>query len=103
MPVETRLITFTGPEVIEALVDFCEANGRTLRKGGIKRLILPDGADGNIGIKLEGDAPRITFYGNEAAAALLAYCKKKHIPVARRSDKSIEFKQGVVTLRLTIN
>lgn len=102
MPVETRLITFTAPEVLEALVAFCETTGRPLPSGRIKQLILPGGADSKIAIEPEGEAPKITFYESEAAAALLSYCKKKRIPIARRSDKSLEFKQGVITLRLTI-
>lgn len=103
MPVETRLITFTAPEVFEALMLFCETTGRPLPNGGIKRLIPPDGADGKITIEPEADAAKISFYENEVAAALLAYCKKKQIPVARRSAKSLEFKPDTVSLRLSID
>ena len=100
MPAETGPITFTGPEVLEALAACCEATGRALPNGGTKGLTLLDGADSKIAIEPEGEAPKITFYESEAAAALLAYCRKKRIPIARRSTKPLECKQGAVTLRL---
>lgn len=59
MPVETRLITFTDAEVVEALVNYCGAIGWSLPDSGIKQLILPDGADSKIAIELEGDVPQL--------------------------------------------
>ncbi len=103
MPTEIRLITFVASEVIEALAAFCAATKRPLPPDGAKNLIVPNGEQTNYLIEPNGEGPAIRFYESEVAAALLAYCKKKNIPVARRSAKGLEAKGDAVVLRLTMD
>lgn len=102
MPTEIRLITFAASEVIEALAAFCAATKRPLPTEGAKRLILPNGEQTKYLIEPNGEGPAVPFYESEVAAALLAYCKKKHIPVARRATKVLEAKGDAVILKLII-
>lgn len=102
MPAETRLITFTEAEVVEALLAFCEATSRPMPADGATCLIVRNGADTKFALASPKDGPKTSFYESEVAAALLAYCKKKHIPIARRSAKSLEVMQDAVALRLTL-
>ena len=102
MPIETRTIEFSGPEVIEALVDFCRANKRPVPSGKIQPLIVVGRRENKVAFEGNGRPSRVHFYEAELAAALLTYCKKKRIPVARGAAKSLRFTPDTVTLRLTM-
>ncbi len=102
MPIETRTIEFSGPEVIEALVDFCRAHKRPVPTGKIRPLIAVGRRENKVAFEGGGKPSRVTFYETELASALLAYCKKKRIPVARGAAKSLRFTPDTVTLRLTM-
>jgi hypothetical protein len=102
LPIETRTIEFSGPEVIEALVDFCRANKRPVPSGKIQPLIVVGRRENKVAFEGGGRPSRVHFYEAELAAALLTYCKKKRIPVARGAAKSLRFTPDTVTLRLTM-
>jgi hypothetical protein len=102
LPVETRTIEFSGPEVIDALVDFCRKMKRPVPTGRINPLIVVDRNQNRIAFEGGGRPARVHFYETELASALLAYCKKKRIPVARGAAKSLQFTPDSVTLRLTM-
>ena len=45
MPNESRVISFSNAEAIDALVDYCSTNKRELPKGGIKRLLFSNDSE----------------------------------------------------------
>ena len=49
-----------------------------------------------------GSAPPIHFGENEIAVALIVFCNKKGIPIARRALKSLQVVQDSVSLHLAI-
>ncbi len=102
MPNESRVISFSNTEATDALVEYCVATKRELPKGGIERLGFSNDAEIKVTAEFKGGAPSISFYQNEVAAALIYYCNKKGIPVARRALKSLQVAQDAVALHLTL-
>ena len=102
MPNESRVISFSNAEAIDALVDYCAAAKREMPNGGIKRLVFSNDAEIKVTAEFNGDAPSISFFQNEVAAALIFYCNKKGIPVARRALKSLQVAQDTIALHLAL-
>jgi hypothetical protein len=98
---ETRVLSFSNAEVIEAIVDYCEKTNRTLPPGGIKGLNFSNDKEIKVTVQSEGQAT-LSFYENEIAAALILLCNKKGIPIARRALKSLQVAQDIVSLHLVI-
>ena len=102
MPGESRIVSFSNAEVIEAIVDYCEKTGRALPPGGIRGLSFSNIKEIKVTIQPEGQASPVSFYENEIAVALILFCNKKGIPVARRALKSLRVAQDTVSLHLAI-
>jgi hypothetical protein len=102
MPIEARTITFTNREVMKALIGFCGATDRKLATQETEGLSFSNDSEVKITLEFATDAPAMTFMANEVAVALILYCNKKSIPVARRSIRSLQVTQDSVALHLTI-
>jgi hypothetical protein len=102
MPNESRVINFSNSEATDALVEYCVSTKRELPKGGIERLGFSNDAEIKVTAEFKGGAPAMSFYQNEVAAALIQYCGKKGIPVARRAVKSLLVAQDTVALHITL-
>ena len=102
MPNESRVISFSNAEAIDALVDYCSTNKRELPKGGIKRLSFSNDSEIRVTAEFDNGAPSISFYENEVAVALILRCNKKGIPVPRRAAKSLQVTQDSVALQLSM-
>jgi hypothetical protein len=102
MPDESRVLCFSNAEVIEAIVNYCEKTHRTLPLGGIKGLNFSNDKEIKVTVQSEGQMATLSFYENEIAAALILYCNKKGIPIARRALKSLQVAQDIVSLHLVI-
>jgi hypothetical protein len=102
MPSESRTLTFSNAEVIEALELFSEQAQRPLPEGGVKRLVFSNEREVKATVEPNsGDTP-MHFYEHEIAAALILYCNKHGIPVARRAIKSLQVAQDAVVLQLAL-
>jgi hypothetical protein len=102
MPSESRIVTFSNAEVSEALTEFCEQTKRPLPEGGIKRLTFSNEKEVRIAVEPEKGNGAMNFYEHEIAAALILYCNKRSIPVARRAVKSLQIAQDTVALHLAM-
>jgi hypothetical protein len=102
MPDESRVVTFSNVEVIEAIVAYCEKADRPLPPGGIKGLTFSNDKEVKVTAQPHGQAPPISLYEHEIAVALILFCNRKGIPVARRAIKSLHVEQDTVSLRLVI-
>jgi hypothetical protein len=102
MPTETRVITFSNAEVVEAIANYCLKTGRLTPSASASGLTFTN--DGGISASFEPvpPGPTMTVQLGEITAALLLYCKQHGIPIAQRSIKSLEVAQDVVFLRLTM-
>ena len=102
MPDESRVVSFSNAEVIEAILDYCEKINRALPPGGIKGLSFSNNKEFKVTVQPGGQAAPFSFYENEIAAALILFCNKRGIPVARRALKSLQVAQDTVSLHLVI-
>jgi len=102
MPVETRSITFTNAEVIDALTDFYAKTERALPAGGDRRLKFSNDGEIRVAVEVGKPAATINFYEHEVAVALIRLCNKKNIPVARRATKALQIEQNTVALVMSI-
>jgi hypothetical protein len=100
VPKEFRTIIFSEGEVKEALSQFSTGIGRRLPNPKLTGLQLS--ADGEIKAKVPSNSAsdEITFLQHEIAAAMILFCTKKSIPLARRSIKSLSVADGSLSLRL---
>jgi hypothetical protein len=102
MATESRVVTFTNSEIIEALLHFCETTKRPVPEGGVRQFKFSN--DQQVAVTLEPVTGTnvITFHESEIAAALILYCRKLGIPVARRAAKSLQVGVDTVALHLTL-
>jgi hypothetical protein len=102
MPDESRVVSFSNAEVIEAIVDYCNMSKRDLPAGGIKGLSFSNVKEIKVTVQPDGQVPAFSLFENEIAVALILLCNKKGIPVARRALKSLQVAQDAVSLHLMI-
>jgi len=102
MPDESRVVSFSNAEVIEALVAYCEKADRPVPPGGIKELTFSNDKEVKVTVQPHGQAPPFSVYENEIAVALILFCNRNGIPVARRAIKSLQVAQDTVSLHLVI-
>jgi len=100
MPTEIRILGFTKNEVFEALRDFCSNTGRRLPAGGADGLELTQDTEIRITLNSPGSESAMNFTENEVGAALVMFCIRKRIPIARRATKSLELADQTLSLHL---
>lgn len=102
MPEEYRKLVFTADELKHVAAEFCVGNG----------LILPQ--DDLVGIELTGNADHplrleyvtatrtglsnLSLSRDQLGAALILYCRKRHIPVPRTAEKNVKIDGSEVSL-----
>jgi hypothetical protein len=99
MPTESRSLQFSSDEVRVAMRDYCHQTGRLLPDHGTimvekKEISVP--TDPNLPVEA------VEFSESEVAAALMMFCIKENIPIARRATKSLQITKESVSLRLDI-
>jgi hypothetical protein len=102
MPDESRIVSFNNAEVNEAIVDYCQKTGRALPPAGIRGLSFSNDKEIKVTVQPEGQTAPFSFYETEIAVALILFCNKKGIPVARRALKSLQVAHDTVSLHLVI-
>ena len=103
---ELRCITFTEQEAIAAVVDRRHAQRHALPAGMIRGLSVNIDGNNTCALEMEdyhGNRPCVTIPEQEIAAALVAYCLSRKIPMPRKSSKTIHVIGGDLTLVLTIS
>ena len=99
MPTESRILGFNKTELFEALRDYCSQTGRLL-PDDVNGVVLTQNSEVSIALNSPGDESSINFTENEIGAALVMFCIKKGIPIARRAIKSLEVVHETLSLRL---
>jgi len=100
MPTESRILSFSKNEVLEALSDYCIGAGRRLPDGGSNRLMLTQDTKVRVALNSAEDKQEINFTEGEVAAALVMHCIKQRIPMPRRAIKSLEVVHETLSLHL---
>jgi hypothetical protein len=102
MPTESRVVSFSNAELIEAVAAYCQQTKRALPPGGIKGLTFSNDKEIKVTVQPMGDVPSFSLYETEAAVALILFCNTKGIPIARRAIKSLQVAQDTVSLHLVM-
>jgi hypothetical protein len=93
MITETRQITFSPDELIEAIVAHFRALKQKLPDGPIASLQLQDAPDVTVALLVEspgaGKPQRVIVRPEVVGAAMIAHCKRRGIPIPRKGVKSL--------------
>jgi hypothetical protein len=116
MPSEIRYVMFQPPEVLEAIQVYKRRMGAPLSPGSVvacgtesagpgepiqfRIKFTQDRSDASVSAATPED---IVVAGPALAAALLLYCKDKHIPMPMRADKSLQMFGEQLCLVATFN
>lgn len=106
MSTETRRITFSAIELIQAITRHRRDEKHPLPESRIRgaRVENGEGPVPHVSLVLDpmgGDgASSIDFRPTEIAAALIKFCHSKRIPLPRRAQKSLGIDRGQVSLVL---
>lgn len=107
MPREDRRIIFDFVEAYKAI--YALSVQKEMRKpppGVISRIAADTENDQNLKIMIENPQDNSTaqkeYSRDFLAAALMLYCRTLGIPLAKKSQKSVEFTGDSVVLRITI-
>jgi hypothetical protein len=102
MPMESRVLHFASAEVFEALKEYCAETGRAMPADAQCSLVLFQDTEVRITLNSSGRTATTTFSESEVGTALIMFCIRKSIPIARRSIKSLQVGHDTVQLRLDI-
>jgi hypothetical protein len=105
MSTETRRITFSAEEVIQAVSKHRRDEKHPLPESRIRGVKAEDGSHPKFAILLEdrGDGKTgIDLRPAEMAVALIKFCRMKKIPLPKRASKSLGVDAGQVCLVLSL-
>lgn len=107
---ELRCLVFTDQEVVKAVLDRRRRMREPLPNGTVGKVTYRPGQPGGNGVETliqvtgdEGDDRTMTLHEAEVAAALVAYCMGRKIPLPVESDKMLYLINGALTLMITMN
>jgi hypothetical protein len=106
MSTETRKITFSTEEVIQAVSKHRRDEKQPLPESRIRGMKVEDGVVPKFALQLEDrDDGRtsIELRPAEVAVALIKYCRLKRIPLPKRATKSLDLDHGQVALVLFLD
>lgn len=102
---ELRTIIFDETEAASAVVTFCRRNKRALPSGTLKGFAIRDG-DGVTGVLSVTDdygfVHEMLLTQEEIAAALVAHCMTRNIPLPKASSKVITAVDNQIVLAFEI-
>ena len=105
MPSELRLIIFTPREFGEGLSELNRAKNGERSPGQVSAIKVSDEKVFNVAVEVlsgAGDTRKFDVDTHTAAAALIAYCRKHSIPLAKAASKSLQLVGNNLALRLTL-
>lgn len=108
---ELRCLVFTDQEVVNAVVDRRRRMREKLPQGTIGKVIFQTGEDGEhtpirTTIQVtndDGTDESMHLDETEVAAALVAFCMNRRIPLPVESDKTLYVIKDSLTLMITLN
>jgi hypothetical protein len=103
---ELRCLVFTDQEVVKAVLDRRRRMREPLPSGTVGKVTYrtAHGVETHIQVTGdEGDDRSMTLHEAEVAAALVAYCMNRKIPLPVDSDKMLHVINDSLTLMITMN
>lgn len=87
---EERWLSFTPEEVSEAVHLFCKRTDRRTPDARDLAVEIDDLCDRGAGMRLKGTGESFgSLFESELMTALILYCAKRKIPLARRAEKEL--------------
>ena len=106
MIVETRTLSFSGKELVEATVRHVRGTKTDVGSGQVEA-VVPDKADGgSVILKMAADGgghSETRLSAGFMGAALIRYCITERIMVPRRATKKVTIGDESVTLEFVMN
>jgi hypothetical protein len=100
VPTESRIPGFNRNEVVDLLREYCNQTGRSLPENFVENLIMVKGRPVTVKVRLDPEGSILEFAESELAAAIIMYCIKRGIPMARHALKSLEISHETLFLHL---
>lgn len=103
---ELRCLVFTEQEVVNAVLDRRRRVREALPTGTVTKVVHTDGDSVDTLLTItddDGKAEELLLPETEVAAALVAYCMNRRIPLPVASDKMLYIINGALTLMITMN
>ena len=103
---ELRCLVFTEQEVVKAVLDRRRRMREPLPSGTVGKVTYRSAQGVETHIQVtgdEGDDRSMTLHEAEVAAALVAYCMNRKIPLPVESDKMLHVINDSLTLMITMN
>lgn len=103
---ELRCLVFTGQEVIKAVLDRRRRMREPLPTGTVDKIVHHQAEGIQTILKVvsdDGDIQDLILPEPEVAAAMVAYCMGRRIPLPVESDKTLSLINGALTLMITMN
>ncbi|MDD3445154.1 MAG: hypothetical protein PHS60_07075 [Zavarzinia sp.] len=102
MPTETRILSFTTPEIVAALSDFHMRRRKPIPSGKVLALTFTPPPDIHATIRILPDGAmeptEITMNSEIVAAALVLYCMNSNIPLPARARKHLRLRSEFLEL-----
>lgn len=103
---ELRCLVFTEQEVVNAVLDRRRRVREPLPTGTVTKVVHTDGDSVDTVLTIthdDGKTEDLLLPETEVAAALVAYCMNRRIPLPVASDKMLYIINGALTLMITMN
>jgi hypothetical protein len=111
MPKEVHYLLLSPDEMRECMCDYTNGPGAVGkdRYERVSEVELLQSTEGGINARVklhkrDEKEPEVReFIASDIASALLAYCRKRNIPIAKRANKKVEMFNGQIALMMTVD
>ena len=104
---EIRQLIFARDTLLDAILHSERASNGWLGRAAVHGIAVRAGENISVVVKAEREGQRnwveVEFGAAQIAAAMMRYCRELHIPLPRRSQKSLEVQGDNVCLKMTVN
>jgi len=98
MPSESRILGFNKNEILEMLREYCTQTGGNLPDDSVNDLKMLQDTEVRVEVRTNGSTQQ--FKESELGAAIIMYCIRRGIPMARHAIKSLEVTHETLFLHL---
>ena len=101
MATESRTITFSDSEIMQAVTSYCVKTGRIAPHVRMTSPLVTNDSEIKFSFDPLPAGARVTLNENEVLSAIILFCNEHGIPIARRSTKSLQIARDTFSLHLT--
>ena len=106
MPVETRRLTFSRPEIIAAALDYCR-RGRVARPlADLDGIELDTDQERSLRLRFRvacGEPDEVVLAAGDVIEALVSFCRFGGVPLPNEAQKFLEIENGELVMHFRID